>query len=133
MNADHLQKCLALVFLALGGWCLLFPGTVERLTLRPEYVVGDATSALFVGCFGAQAVLCGTLVWFARFTPRTWLVFGVVASVPFFFFNAWFYFVARMFNEWMLLDFAGNVAILSLSLIGRRLSLRDGAAGGTRP
>jgi hypothetical protein len=123
-----MQKALALVFLGLGGWCLLFPAAVEQITLRPEFVVGNATSALFVGCFGAQAVLCGTLIWFARFTPRTWLVFGLVASVPFFAFNAWFYFIARMFNEWMLLDFAGNVAILGLSLYGRRLALRDAAA-----
>jgi hypothetical protein len=127
MKAEQVQKALALVFLVLGSWCLLFPTMVEHLTFRPGYVVGNATSAVMMGCFGAQAVLCGTLIWFSRFTPRTWLVFGLVGSVPFFGFNAYFYFVERMFSEWMLLDFAGNVAILALSLYGRRLAMRETA------
>ena len=69
MTATRLQRTLALVFLVLGGWCVVAPRMVEALTIRPEYQVLNATSAVFIACFGAQAMLCGTLAWFARFTP----------------------------------------------------------------
>lgn len=129
MKAIHVQKALALIFLLLGGWCLSFPAIVEALVMRPQYYVGNATSALFVACFGAQAMLCGTVIYTARFLPRTFLVFGLIASVPFFGFNYYFYFIKGMFTDWMLLDFAGNVGILAFSLFGYRLSRRESAAG----
>jgi hypothetical protein len=40
--------------------CLLFSAFVESIVLRPAYFVGNATSALFVACFGAQALLGGS-------------------------------------------------------------------------
>lgn len=127
MTAQYLQRALALIFLGLGGWCLLAPGQVETLVLRPEFVVGNATSALLMGCFGAQAVLAGIAIWFSRFTARTFLVFGIAGSVPFFCFNYYFYFVRAMFTPWMLLDFIGNVGILALCLAGWRLARREAA------
>jgi hypothetical protein len=128
LKSIHVQKALALVFLLLGGWCLLFPATVEALVIRPEYYVGNATSGLFVACFGAQAMLGGTVIYTSRFLPRTFLVFGLLASVPFFGFNYYFYFIKGMFTDWMLLDFAGNLAILALSLLGYRLCAREATA-----
>jgi hypothetical protein len=59
MKAIHLQRLLALIFIGLGGWCLLFPAVVEFVVMRPAYFVGNETSALFVACFGAQAILGG--------------------------------------------------------------------------
>lgn len=114
------QTLLASVFLVLGGWCLITPHTVESLVLRPDYQHLSVSSAVLFGCFGAQAVLCGIVILFSRFTPRTFLVFGLFASVPFFLFNAYFYFVVEMFTDWMLLDFIGNLLILSLCLYGAR-------------
>lgn len=120
----HIQYVLSAVFIGLGGWCLLFPGTVERIVLKPEFQHLSPTSALLFGCFGAQAVLAGTVIALSEFKARTFLIFGLVGSVPFFVFNWYFYFQARMFTDWMLLDFLGNIAILLCGIFGYRLSRR---------
>jgi hypothetical protein len=120
-TAKALKTAQALVFLGLGGWCLLAPHMVETLSLKPEYQHLSATTALLMGCFGAQAVLCGSLMLLSRFTATTFLGFGLLASIPFFLFNAWFVWVAEMFTAWMLLDFAGNVSFLLIGLVGWRL------------
>ncbi|MBX3447029.1 MAG: hypothetical protein KF765_09755 [Parvibaculaceae bacterium] len=125
MRAIHIQRFLAFIFLGLGGWAMFMPGMVERLGMKPEYYVGNATSSLFIACFGAQAVLVGVVILTSKFLPRTFLIFGLCASIPFFIFNYYFYFVLSMFNEWMLLDFAGNLAILACGILGYRLSLRE--------
>ena len=123
-KAKALKVMRALVFLELGGWCLLAPHMVEALALRREYQHLSDTTALLMGCFGAQAMLCGALMLLARFTAWTFLIFGLLASVPFFVFNAWFVWVSEMFTALMLLDFAGNVSFLVIGLIGWRL-MRD--------
>lgn len=115
------QRLIAVPFLVLGAWCLLFPQMVERLGFRPEYYQGTPTTALMMGCFGAQAVLAGLFAFFSRFTRTTFLVYGV-ALLPFFWFNYWFVFVVPMFSSWMALDFIANVAMLSLCVIGYRAS-----------
>ncbi len=58
-----LQRLIALPYLILGGWCLVAPRSVEQLTLNPDYQHLSATSALLIGCFGAQAVLGGLFIW----------------------------------------------------------------------
>jgi len=126
MRAQTLQRILALIFLVLGAWCLLLPRMVETLTIRPEHQVLTAASSVFIACFGAQAVLCGALIWFAKFTPKTFLAFGLLGSLPFFAFNVYFYFIEPVFTRWMLLDFVGNVAILACGLWGYRLAKREG-------
>jgi hypothetical protein len=123
-TAKALKTAQALVFLGLGGWCLLAPHMVETLSLKPEYQHLSATTALLMGCFGAQAVLCGSLMLLARFTAATFLGFGLLASIPFFIFNAWFVWVAEMFTPLMLLDFAGNVSFFLIGIFGWRL-MRD--------
>jgi len=64
MKPLHIQRVIALPYLILGGWCLFAPELVERLTVNPAYQHLSATSALFIGCFGAQAILGGLFVWF---------------------------------------------------------------------
>jgi hypothetical protein len=60
-----------LPYFILGGWCLIAPHSVERLTINPAYQHLSATRALMIGCFGAQAVLGG------RFRAcRSGLIFG---------------------------------------------------------
>jgi len=121
------QKLIAVPFLVLGAWCLLFPQMVERLGFTPEYYHGTATTALMMGCFGAQAMLAGLFAFFSRFTRTTFLAYGI-ALLPFFWFNYWFVFVVPMFNQWMLLDFAANVAMLALCVIGYRASGKESEA-----
>ena len=122
MSTILIQRLIAVPFLVLGGWALLFPGMVERLTIAPDYQHNTATSALLIGCFGAQAVLSGLFAAFSRFTKTTFLVYAV-ALLPFFWFNYWFVFVVPMFNAWLALDFVSNVAMLILCLLGwRKLS-----------
>jgi hypothetical protein len=113
------QRLIAVPFLGLGAWCLFFPGTVERLGLRPEYFHGTTTTAVLIGCFGAQAMLAGLFAWFSRFTRTTFLAYGL-ALLPFFAFNYWFVFVVPVFSEWMALDFVANLAMLALCAIGYR-------------
>ena len=115
------QRLIAAPFLVLGAWCLIAPGTVERIMVRPEYFHGSTTTALFIGCFGAQAVLSGLFAAFSRFTRTTFLVYGI-ALLPFFGFNYWFVFVVPVFNELMLIDFVSNAAMLALCVVGYRKS-----------
>ncbi len=121
MRAKHIQYLLASIFLVLGGWCLITPHMVEALGFRPEYQMLNTTSALLIGCFGAQAVLGGTIIATSEFRQNTFLIFGLIGSVPFFIFNYYFYYVAEIFTDWMLLDFAGNIGILACGIIGYRL------------
>jgi hypothetical protein len=115
------QRLIAIPFLALGAWCLFFPDMVMRLGFRPEHYEPSIATSLMMGCFGAQAVLSGLFVTFSRFTRTTFLAYGI-ALLPFFWFNYWFVFVVPVLNRWMLLDFAANVAMLALCVIGYRTS-----------
>ncbi len=121
MSAKHIQYFLASIFLGLGGWCLVSPLMVEALVFRPEYRDTSALTPILIGCFGAQAMLTGAVIALAEFRPRTFLIFGLIGSLPFFGFNYYFYFVAEMFTDWMLLDFVGNVGILACGVLGWRL------------
>ena len=125
LKARHIQVSLALIFLLLGGWVLFFPGMVESLSFKPEHYIGTEASRVILGCFGAQAVLCGLVILTSKFTPRTFLVFGLFGSIPFFAFNYYFYFVRGIFSDWMLLDLAGNIGILACGIIGYRLSRKE--------
>ena len=127
MTVRTLQIVLASIFLVLGGWCLLFPGSVIKLVFLPG--MNDATlqARFIMACFGAQAVLTGTILATARFTPTTFLVFGVMGSLPFFVFNVWFTVVEPVLNAWMWLDVFGNAGILACGLFGRHLALREAA------
>lgn len=91
--------------------------------MRPEHCQGTTAIALLIGCFGAQAVLSGLFAAFSRFHRTTFLVYGI-ALLPFFWFNYWFVFVVPVFNEWMALDFAWNLAMLVLCVVGYRASAR---------
>ena len=127
MKAKHIQYLLGTIFLVLGLWCLLFPGPVERFVLTPEHFIGTTASAVMVGCFGAQAVLCAILIFTSTFTARTFLIFGLIGSLPFFVFNYYFVFVQPVFNIWMVFDFAGNIGILSFGILGWKLKSREGS------
>ncbi len=118
MSPRSIQFLLALVFLGLGVWALVLPSHVLRLGIRPELYTGDQVTAVIMGCFGAQAILSGTVVLLSRFTPQTFLIFGLLGSIPFFYFNYYFVYVVEIFSRWMLIDFVGNIAIFGICTIG---------------
>ena len=122
----HIQRLISLPYLILGGWCLLAPHMVERLTINPPFQHLSMTSALLIGCFGAQAVLGGLFIWFSRFTAQTFLAYAF-ALMPFFIFNYWFVFEVPVFNRWMALDLGSNAFMLALTLWGWRLLRREEA------
>ena len=133
MKSQYIQFALAAIFFGLGGWCIVDPHGVERLVLRPEFQHLSLTSALLIACFGAQAVLVATVIAFSRFTPRTFLVFGLLGSLPFFVFNWYFVFTVEMFTPFMLIDFAGNLGIFICGLIGYFLCRRELKQSGMKP
>lgn len=127
MKARHIQFALAGIFIGLGLWCVLDPHGVERLVLKPEYQDLSPTSGLLMGCFGAQAILVGAVISLSSFRPITFLGFGLIGSLPFFVFNWYFVFVAKMFTPFMLIDFAGNLGILGCGILGFILLRREEA------
>lgn len=116
-KARRWQLLIAFVFLGLGGWCLVAPLTVIDLTVRPEYRNDLRLSAITIGAFGAQAMLVGLITATSRFTAITFLALGT-AVLPFFLFDWWFFAVEPIFNELILLDVAGNLAMLAACLRG---------------
>lgn len=116
-EARRWQWLIAFVFLGLGGWCLLAPATVIDLTVRPHHQNGLTLTTVTIGAFGAQAMLVGLVSATARYTARTFLALGL-AMLPFFVFDWWFYAVEPLFNQLILLDVAGNLAMLGACLRG---------------
>lgn len=117
MTPRHIQTMIALVFFGLGGWCLVAPQSVIDLTITPQYRPDDAIAPLLVSCFGAQACIAGLFAAFSVFTRRTFLAYGI-GVLPFFWFDYYFYAVEPVFNEFILLDAAGNVIFVAMCAWG---------------
>jgi hypothetical protein len=117
--AQFAQWSIAVPFITLGGWCLLWPGTVEALSLNPDHYIGTQASRILMGCFGAQAILSGLFAAFSRFTRVTFLVYGS-ALLPFFWFNYHFTITEPVFNSYMLIDVISNTVMLGLCAVGWR-------------
>ena len=111
-EAQRWQSLIALVFLGLGSWCLLAPATIVELTVRPEHRNELPLTLVTIGAFGAQAMLVGLVTATSTFTARTFFALGL-ALLPFFLFDWWFYSVRPLFNGLILLDVAGNLAMLA--------------------
>ena len=128
MSVRTIQLLLASVFLVLGGWCLVSPGSVLALTITPAYQSDAPIVPILVGAFGAQALIAGLFAAFARFTRATFLAYGI-ALLPFFVFDYWFYAVVPMLTVVGLLDAAGNVIMLGLCVLGWRAAGAEMSAG----
>lgn len=124
-GSTEIQYCLAAVFFVLGGWCLIAPGSVMELAIRPAYQSHAPLVPILIGAFGAQALIAGLFAAFSTFTRMTFLVYGI-ALLPFFVFDWWFYVRIPMLTEIGLLDALGNVIMLLLCGMGWR------ALGGVR-
>ena len=119
MTAQRIQYLLATVFFILGGWCLIAPGSVLTLTIRPAYQSSAPIVPILIAAFGAQALIAGSFAASSRFTRLTFAVYAV-ALLPFFVFDYWFYIVEPMLTPLGLLDAVGNVAMLLLCWLGWR-------------
>lgn len=123
MSVRQIQWALASVFFVLGGWCLVSPGSVMALTIRPEHQSQEFIALFAFGCFGAQAVLAGLFAAFSKFTKTTFLAYGL-ALLPFFVFNYWFFVVKPVLSVVGLLDAVGNLIMLALCIVGWRKAPR---------
>ncbi|OYU69673.1 MAG: hypothetical protein CFE28_06450 [Alphaproteobacteria bacterium PA2] len=119
VTTRQLQLLLASVFFILGGWCLIAPMSVVALCIRPEFQSDAPLVPILVGCFGSQALIAGLFAAFSRFTRTTFLAYGI-GLLPFFGFDAWFYFVRPMLTEIGMLDLVGNVVMLGVCWLGWR-------------
>jgi hypothetical protein len=91
----------------------------RELAVTADYRHLSETTALFIACFGAQAILCGLFICFSRFTRWAFLAYGI-ALLPFFWFNYYFIFVLPIFNAWLSIDFVANLMMLWLCFAGWR-------------
>lgn len=121
MTARTTQHLIGAVFLVLGSWALVAPGSVIELTVRPEYQSEDFLARFALGCFGAQACLFALVAFTARFTRLTFLAYGI-ALIPFLAFNYWFYAVVPVLGPLGLLDLLGNLIMLALCWHGWRVA-----------
>ena len=116
----------------MGGTCVLAPRlTLDLCAVRPPVsgTAGELTTLVF-RCFGAQAMLCGTLLCAARLSRRAFLAWAA-AILPFLAFDYYFCFVEKQVTPLGAAgDLAGNVAFLVASLYGaaQRGYGEDGAA-----
>ena len=122
LTAARTQRVLGCIFLSLGAWCFMAPEQVQLLALRPGF--GNATSALLMGAFGAQAMLVGIAVLCARFNAQGFVWFGVATLLLFLAFDAAFG-AMQMNGGGLWLGAAGSAAVLGLALHGARQAARE--------
>ena len=124
MSARTAQFLIAAVILILGGWCLFAPLSVIDLAFTQAYRDSSFINRFTIACFGAQAVLFGLMALVTRWTARSFAVFTVLL-LPFFGFNYWFHYEVPVLTSIGMLDFAGNVTMLVLAVIGWRAARVD--------
>ncbi|WP_301749927.1 hypothetical protein [uncultured Erythrobacter sp.] len=127
MSARTAQFGIAAVFLLLGGWALFAPSSVIALGVTEPYRDNTFLTRFAVACFGAQAVLFGLMALAVRWSARGFAVFAVLL-LPFFGFNYWFHYEVPVLTSIGMLDFAGNVMMLVLAIIGWRAANAEASA-----
>jgi hypothetical protein len=126
MSARTAQFLIAAVFLILGGWALFAPASVIALAVTPAYQDATFLTRFTMACFGAQAVLFGLMALVTRWSARAFLVFAVLL-LPFFGFNYWFHYREPVLTSIGMLDFAGNLTMLVLAILGWRAAKAEAA------
>lgn len=113
------QFLIAAVFLLLGGWALFAPASVIDLAVTEAYQDSAFLTRFAIACFGAQAVLFGLMTLVVRWRARDFLAYAVLL-LPFFWFNWYFHYEVPVLTSIGMLDFAGNVTMFALALLGWR-------------
>ncbi|MCZ8369819.1 MAG: hypothetical protein O9293_07635 [Porphyrobacter sp.] len=126
MSARTAQFLIAAVFLVLGGWALFAPGSVIELAFTEAYRDTSFINRFTIACFGSQAVLFGLMALVTRWNARSFAVFAVLL-LPFFGFNYWFHYEVPELTSIGMLDFAGNVTMLVLAIMGWRAAKAEAA------
>ena len=126
MSARTAQFLIAAVFLILGGWALFAPASAIDLAIAEPYRSDSFFARFAVACFGAQAVLFGLMALVTRWSARSFAVFAMLL-LPFFGFNYWFHYEVPVLTSIGMLDFAGNVTMLVLAIIGWRAAKGEAA------
>jgi hypothetical protein len=119
MTARTAQFLIAAVFLSLGGWALFARASVIDLAVTEAYQDSSFLTRFAIACFGAQAVLFGLMTLAVRWGARGFAAFAVLL-LPFFGFNYWFHYEVPVLTSIGMLDFAGNVTMLVLAILGWR-------------
>lgn len=127
MSARTAQFLIAAVFLILGGWSLFAPASVIELAFTEAYRDTSFINRFTIACFGSQAVLFGLMALVTRWNARSFAVFAVLL-LPFFGFNYWFHYEVPVLTSIGMLDFAGNVTMLALAIVGWRAARAEEAA-----
>ncbi|AOL94423.1 hypothetical protein [Porphyrobacter sp. LM 6] len=127
MSARTAQFLIAAVFLILGGWSLFAPASVIELAFTEAYRDTSFINRFTIACFGSQAVLFGLMALVTRWNARSFAVFAVLL-LPFFGFNYWFHYEVPVLTSIGMLDFAGNVTMLVLAIVGWRAARAEEAA-----
>lgn len=126
MSARTAQFLIAAVFLVLGGWCLFAPANVIALAITEAYRDSTYLTRFTMACFGAQAVLFGLMALVTRWSARSFAIFAALL-LPFFGFNYWFHYREPVLTSIGMLDFAGNVTMLVLAVLGWRAARAEAA------
>jgi len=127
MTARTAQFLIAAIFLILGGWCLFAPTSVIELAFTEAYRDTSFINRFTIACFGSQAVLFGLMALVTRWNARSFVVFAVLL-LPYFGFNWYFHYEVPVLTSIGMLDFAGNVTMLALAILGwRAAKARDAA------
>ena len=119
MTARLAQYYIALVFLGLGGWCLVAPASVIELALTEPHRDTSFIMRFTMACFGAQAVMFGIMALVTKWRAPAFAAFAVVL-IPFFWFNYHFHYVEPVLTSIGMLDFAGNLTMLIACIVGWR-------------
>ncbi|AUX69448.1 hypothetical protein CHX26_08040 [Porphyrobacter sp. HT-58-2] len=119
MSARTAQFLIAAVFLILGGWALFAPASVIELAVTQAYRDSTFLTRFTMACFGSQALLFGLMALVTRWSAKAFAVFAVLL-LPFFGFNYWFHYEVPVLTSIGMLDFAGNVTMLVLAILGWR-------------
>lgn len=127
MSARTAQFLIAAVFLVLGGWCLFAPASVIELAFTEPYRDSSFINRFTIACFGSQAVLFGLMALVTQWRARSFAVFAVLL-LPFFGFNYWFHYEVPVLTSIGMLDFAGNVTMLVLAILGWRAARAEARA-----
>jgi hypothetical protein len=127
MSARTAQFLIAAVFLILGGWALFAPASVIELAFTQPYRDTSFINRFTIACFGSQAVLFGLMALVTRWSARSFAAFAVLL-LPFFGFNYWFHYEVPVLTSIGMLDFAGNVTMLVLAIIGWRAAKAEASA-----
>jgi hypothetical protein len=129
------QRIMGAAFLVMGGACVVLPRFVIRhgftdAAKRPDAETNPLVRVL-MQCFGAQAMLAGTMLCVSKLDRRGYAIWGA-AMVPFVVFDYVFWQRGMLTDLGALGDLAGNILFLTSSAVGAGL-LAFGASGVAKP